>query len=270
MTSPSSLALESALQLAGNLMPCFPCQADKTPACSNGFKDATTDATALKQLWSENAVLVGVPTGPASGLFVVDLDTAKHPEADEWLERHAASLPETRTHRTASGGLHLLFKHQPGLKSSTGKKKHPYSYGSGVPGVDTRGEGGYIIWWPCHLGFGTHEPVLPAEVPDWLVKALAPEEEPPKPIRRKSRAFDVRQVAGALNVARNATRGERNSALFWTSCRLGEMVANGTITHGAAVSCALEAAEAAGFDASFTAASARVTIRSGLRHGGAR
>jgi Bifunctional DNA primase/polymerase, N-terminal len=262
------MALASALKLAANLIPCFPCRADKRPACTNGFKDATTNAAKLRQLWSPNAELVGVPTGEASGLFVLDLDTAKHPEAHEWLKRYAAYLPKTREHRTQSGGLHLLFKHRPGLKSSTGKKKHPHSYGSGVPGVDTRGDGGYVVWWPCHLGLGTDDVALPAELPDWLIEALAPIEPKPQSTRHSNR-FNVRQVAGALNVTRSAKPGDRNTALFWTSCRLGELVSDGVITHGAAISCALEAAEAAGFDASFTRASARSTIRSGLRHGGA-
>jgi hypothetical protein len=262
------MALASALKLAANLIPCFPCRADKRPACTNGFKDATTNAAKLRQLWSPNAELVGVPTGEASDLFVLDLDTAKHPEAHEWLKRYAAYLPKTREHRTQSGGLHIIFKHRPGLKSSTGKKKHPESYGSGIPGVDTRGDGGYIIWWPFHLGLRTDDVALPAEVPDWLVEALAPIKSEPRAPRPRSTRLDIRQVSGALNITRNAKPGDRNSALFWTSCRLGELVSDGVITHGAAISCALEAAEAAGFDASFTRASARSTIRSGLRHGG--
>ena len=81
--------------------------------------------------------------------------------------------------------------------------------------------------------------------------------------------LDVRQITGALNVTRNAKQGERNAALFWTACRLGEQVAAGIITHGAAIGCAFEAAEACGFDASFTPAEAHATIRSGLRQGSA-
>ena len=197
--SHSRLALDAALQLASNLIPCFPCRADKKPACANGFKDATTDPEALRRLWSPNGVLVGVPTGAASGFFVVDLDTAKHPEVVEWLDRVAPYLPETREHRTQSGGVHLLFKHRPGLKSSTGKKKHPHSYGSGVPGVDTRGEGGYIIWWPCHLGLGTHQASLPAEVPEWLIDELC------QSSRRPHRGVVVRASTFAKLPARSTS-----------------------------------------------------------------
>jgi hypothetical protein len=106
-----------------------------------------------------------------------------------------------------------------------------------------------------------------AAVPDWIIKRLAPAK--PRPAPRPIVGLDVRQIAGALNVTRNAKQGKRNTALFWTACRLGEQVAAGIITHGAAIGCALEAAEACGFDASFTLASARTTIRNGLREGGA-
>jgi hypothetical protein len=55
--------------------------------------------------------LVGVRTGEASGLSVLDIDGPKHPEADVWLAAHRAQLPATRIHRTRSGGLHFGFQH---------------------------------------------------------------------------------------------------------------------------------------------------------------
>jgi hypothetical protein len=103
-------------------------------------------------------------------------------------------------------------------------------------------------------------------MPEFIIAALAPK---PRPAPRPIVGLDVRQIAGALNVTRTAKQGERNAALFWTACRLGEQVAAGSITHGAAIGCALDAAAVAGFDASFTPASARATIRSGLRQGSA-
>jgi hypothetical protein len=74
-----------------------------------------------------------------SGLFVTDIDSGRHASAGEWHQQNLPRL-QTRVHRTESGGLHLLFHHHPGLRNSQSRLAH---------GVDTRGEGGYVIWWPA-------------------------------------------------------------------------------------------------------------------------
>jgi hypothetical protein len=62
-----------------------------------------------------------VPTGETSGLFVVDVDSGRHDEANDWLESAGPHLPPTRWHATKSGGWHLLFKHRAGLRNTAGK-----------------------------------------------------------------------------------------------------------------------------------------------------
>jgi Bifunctional DNA primase/polymerase, N-terminal len=243
--NPAAAALNEALRLASmGLIPCFPCRPNKSPACPHSFKDASTDAAQLEQLWRQYpGPLVGVPTGTASGIFVVDLDTAKHPEADEWLERHAAYIPETRRHRTRSGGLRLLFKHQAGLKNSTSKL---------APGVDTRGEGGFIIWWPFHLGLGADHSFLPlAEVPDWLIAALNPPPPPPAkvisfPPIRPSPVLTEAKLTGIIRTVATANQGHRNSVTFWGACRIAEMVAEGLLGQAEGLAIIVEAASRTG------------------------
>jgi hypothetical protein len=105
-------ALTEALRLCAYNTPAFPCRADKRPACPNGFKNATADPNELRELWRQfPGSLVGVPTGEPSGIFVIDVDSARHDEANDWLEQQSPYLPETRRHDTVSGGVHLLFKH---------------------------------------------------------------------------------------------------------------------------------------------------------------
>ena len=222
--------LTEALRLAAKSYPVFPCRADKRPACLHGFKDANTNSEKVRDLWRRYpGPLIGVPTGEGSGLFVLDLDTAEHEEAADWLDRHADYLPLTRRHGTTSGGRHLLFKHYPGLGNSQSKL---------APGVDTRGEGGYIIWWPAALGaMADYSPHAVAELPEWLIEELKPPVPTPRP-RVPSRrltvsARDLRPTLhrslGILRTVALATEGERNAVLYWGTCRIRDMSAAGEI-----------------------------------------
>jgi Bifunctional DNA primase/polymerase, N-terminal len=75
MTAAERDALRAAMQLP---CPSFPCLADKRPACPTGFKAAALPAHGLATLWARHpGELVGVPTGPASGLAVLDVDLNK-------------------------------------------------------------------------------------------------------------------------------------------------------------------------------------------------
>src|SRR5689334_15492059 len=122
-------ALALALDLADRGLACFPCRADKKPATPHGFKDATADAAELRRLWRRHSgPLVGVPTGQRSGADVLDIDP-RH-GGDVWFAAERERLPETRQHRTRSGGLHILFRHRHGMRNSESKI---------APGVDVRG-----------------------------------------------------------------------------------------------------------------------------------
>ena len=80
--------------------------------------------------------LVGVATGAASGFDVLDIDP---PDGLAWYDANFDALPTTRAHTTQRGGLHLLFRSAPGLRSSASRI---------AAGVDVRADGGYVIWWP--------------------------------------------------------------------------------------------------------------------------
>jgi Bifunctional DNA primase/polymerase, N-terminal len=219
-------ALNDALRLARYGRPSFPCLASKRPASPNGFKDASADPEQLRRLWQAYpGPLVGVPTGEASALFVVDVDSGRHNKANDWLESVFPYLPPTRWHATKSGGWHLLFKHRAGLRNTAGKLSR---------GVDTRGDGGYIIWWPFHLGLAApHKRQRLADVPDWLCERL---------IERPRSTFNVPRTAsitaaparlrGILETAAKASEGERNHKLFWCANRLRDMAACGELDQG--------------------------------------
>lgn len=149
---------ETAL-LVAERYPVFPCGKDKQPVLKGGFHRATRDPDTVRDLFAiPGAELIGVPTGAASGLLVVDVD----PAGEGWLDIQRLILPTTREHSTRRG-THLLFKMpETAVGCSTGKV---------APGVDIRAEGGYIIWWPAaNLNFKSGDL---AAVPDSILEAIA-------------------------------------------------------------------------------------------------
>ena len=207
-----------ALALARQGLLVFPCRCvDKRPLTQNGFKDASTDPEVIRNWWALwPRAYIGVPTGDK--FVVVDLDL-QYPEALTWCENNCARLPLTRTHVTKSGGRHLLFKPHDKVGCTTGKI---------WPHIDTRGLGGYIIWWPaCGLDV-LHGGAL-AEVPDWVLKALAPPPTNiipfPRPARTSRTGDSDARVQGLVASVANAREGERNSLLFWAAMRVYDMLA---------------------------------------------
>jgi hypothetical protein len=221
--------LDAALDLAKRLA-LFPCDNDKRPLTLHGFKDASADPDRIRKWWRRwpNA-LIGVPTGDK--FCVVDADL-QHREAQEWYGK--ANLPLTRTHITRSGGRHVLFRSHDDFKCSASKV---------WPHIDTRGRGGYIIWWPAE-GFDVlHEHTI-VTVPDWLLRVLypAPIRCPlPMPSRAPGRKLD-----GIIRAIARAHEGERNHLTFWGACRLAEMVAQSVLDRDDAIAIVIEAASRAG------------------------
>jgi Bifunctional DNA primase/polymerase, N-terminal len=235
----ASMALARALKLAEWGLPVFPCAATKRPTCPNGFKQATRQAADVRALWRDYpGQLIGVPTGEITGLFALDVDTTKHDTAAEWLERHAPFLPETRSHRTRSGGLHLLFKHRGGLRNTQARL---------ALGIDTRGDGGFILWWPAAIEHGHHRAPL-AEIPDWLVEALTPPKPEAMPVvqRPKTPEAAKAKIEGIVGCVAAATEGQRNSLAYWGACRLAELVKQAVIAQSEAIALAIEAGRQAG------------------------
>jgi hypothetical protein len=247
-------ALAKALALAQIGLPVFPCAATKRPTCPHGFKEAVREASAVRALWrAYPGTLIGVPTGATTGIFVLDVDSVKHPTAAEWLERQSPYLPDTRQHRTQSGGLHFLFKHRDGLRNSAGRLAR---------GVDTRGDGGYVLWWPAVIANGHHRAPL-ADVPEWMATAL----NPPRPAqvwRSPAQMTDQdlnRKVDGILGAIAAAREGERNSLLNWGAYRIAELVKISLLPRDYAFDLATEAGRQAGL----SIAEAKRTVQSAFR-----
>ena len=209
--------LAAALELAGRGLPVFPCSADKNPVTRTGFKAATTDPAAVARMFRHPAAaLIGVPTGEASGLDVLDIDPRHGGHA--WLAANVRRLPETRTHRTRSGGRHLLFLADGRVRCSAGRIG---------PGVDVRGEAGYVIW-PGSPGYTVIDAAPVRPWPSWLLEpGLAlPRREPERPISSGPvEPIADRRTAAYLDTLlyrmSRAPDGAKHGTLIRMGCALG-------------------------------------------------
>lgn len=127
--------IDLALEVADEY-PVFPCGVNKQPVCHGGFKAATQDADEITRLFSvKGAALIGIPTGSASGVSVIDIDVRDGKKGREWVEKNRELLGNTRIAETQSGGWHYYYCHEDGIRNR-----------AGIDGcVDVRGEGGYVI-----------------------------------------------------------------------------------------------------------------------------
>ena len=181
----------------------------KHPRTSNGLTGATTDQAQIRKWWDMWPLAnIAVRTGAISGLVVVDVDPGKggH-EALAGLEAQYGPLPTTIRSITGSLGDHLFFAHPGG--------HIPNSAGKIGPGLDIRGDGGYIIA-PDSLHrsgrryeweLSSHPDDTPlAPLPSWLLALVKKADPTPRP--------------GATTDTGRIPAGQRNNALFKTGCAM--------------------------------------------------
>jgi Bifunctional DNA primase/polymerase, N-terminal len=245
------MKIATALRLAGKGHAVFPCSPEtKAPLVARGFKDATRDSDTIRNWWRlAPDALIGVPTGLK--FVAIDADL-QHVEAQRWYGN--ANLPLTRVHLTRSGGRHLLFRSDDRVGCSVGKI---------WPHIDTRGKGGYIIWWPAEGLDVLHGNAL-AEVPDFIIRLLNPP-EPVYPKRQLTAPLSDkhlnRKIDGIIGVIAAARDGERNNKLNWGAYRLAELVGQSALAPGVAFELAVEA----GLQAGLSSREVKRTVESAFR-----
>jgi hypothetical protein len=253
----AAVLLFAALRLAERGRPVFPCRvANKRPLVPRGFHEASTDPEAIRRWWTRwPTALIGMPTGASSGMVVVDLDVKNGHDGIAAFEalRAGRELPPHPLVQTRSGGRHLYFATVPGrtIRCSASRL---------APGVDVRGDGGYVITPPSP----GYEPLhrAPLAPPPWLLDLLDP---PPAPRpQHQPRATtndadeDAERLMRLVGFVAAASEGERNSVLFWAVCCAAE---NGLPERSTAI-----ALEEAATTAGLSKKEAERTIASARRH----
>jgi hypothetical protein len=190
----------------------------KHPRTGHGFKDATTDRDTIRIWWTKwPTANIGIATGAASGLFVLDVDPRHDGQVSlRRLERDHGRLPKCPTVQTGGGGQHPYFRHPGGLVKSR----------SGIAtGLDVRGDGGYVVAPPSrhasgrrYRWLGNRWPDLGSlpDIPRWLRRLMTePVVKPSRnsqTISKGKRNATLTSLAGAMRRL-GATRGAIRAAL---------------------------------------------------------
>jgi Bifunctional DNA primase/polymerase, N-terminal/Primase C terminal 1 (PriCT-1) len=191
----------AALWYAAHGFPVFPLKpGEKRPLTAHGFKDATTDLATVSGWWTSCPdANIGISTGAASGIMVLDLDPRNGAPAGRLeVVQQLGPIPETAEVSTGGEGRHIYFRH-------SGKKLRKNL----APGVELKTDGGYIVVPPSVHPSGERYQwdgirgelalLCLADAPDWLL-ALADSEDQGRPVR--------------LNTREKWSRGCRNDRLM--------------------------------------------------------
>jgi hypothetical protein len=142
---------------------------------TGSFYKATCDEAVITQWWTDHPkALIGMPMGPASGVWCVDVDTPEDHEdgVAGWDGVVAQHEPiTTREHRSATGGPHLIFAWDPELQIGCSKGDLP-------AGISVKGQGGYIVVPPSMRkgrSYTIHGDVDQIAAPEWLITLIKPQ-----------------------------------------------------------------------------------------------
>lgn len=241
---------------------------DKRPALGS-WKRWRTERPGERQVraWFDqpHPINVAIITGQVSGVIVVDADSD---EAIEWVE---CALPFTPFVVDTAHGAHYFYAH-PG--------DEPIGNRAGAaPGVDIRGDAGYVVGPGSLHESGTYYSVR-GELPEDLAglpvfdPAWFPERAAPEPAASRGDYSPPRRADGATPYAAAALRdecaqvagcgeGERNNRLNIAAHSMGTLVGGGQIDAIDVEMALEEAARAAGLGER----EAKRTIKSGLEAG---
>lgn len=222
----------------------------KVPLINDWQSLATTDPNQIK-IWQEQfrerIAFWGVPTGSTNGIFALDIDI----KTNGWdtIQKNGFQIPQTLSQRTLNGGSHFVFRYP--------NDQHIGQRVGFLPGLDIRGEGGWIAMYQFD-----NNPIN--EAPAWLYESI---KEKPMPTGGTAVTM-VPEIArsifnDAINAIRNATEGHRNHTLNTQAYVVGQLIQSGAISEQEGVQALTEASQSIGLEPFETQA----TIRSGIKGG---
>jgi hypothetical protein len=225
-SASSSIAVESSYQLQAALSygergwRVLPVTDTKVPMIKGWPKFASADPEQIKQWWTKHPVAnIGIATGPGSGIWVLDIDVKNG--VNGWssirdrfgnIDLNVNDLGVT----SPSGGYHLYYRWDSSL---------PVTVAANVlPGIDIRGETGFIIAPPssvlindreCLYQFNDKTKTIP-DAPEWARELARMTLSTVTTIasQKTTSQFDVEEVMVGIS------EGGRDNALFRYACHL--------------------------------------------------
>jgi len=216
--------LDAALRLADLGVHVFPCKPrSKEPATIRGLHAATVDPDRVKRFWAidENFNLAAV-TGSVSGFFAMDVDGVAGENSVAALEAEHGALPPSIENITATG-RHVLFQWDPNYDIRNSASKI-------APGVDVRGQQGYILmppsWHPSGRQYTRSVDCAGtlAAAPEWLLRLAG------TPATGAGKATPPEQWCDLI--ASETAAGERNSTATRLAGHLLRHNINPSVTMG--------------------------------------
>lgn len=176
----------------------------------------------LIQAWAQEGGNVGVLTGSASGIAVIDIDN--HNGVDglgnlkEFLDTYDITLPKTQVIKTPSGGLHYYFKLDEKYNETQFIQNHPQ-----LEGVDFQTHGRYVVAPPSQIDGKYYEVVRDVELAELPEKWL--EMFTDKTIQKKNKKRERKWTANLLgDIIVGSGEGGRN---IWLTTQIGKLFATG-------------------------------------------
>ena len=244
----------------------------KEPATWRGFYDATSNPAKLDRWFARgHPYNIGIRTGIASGIFVVDIDGDVGAASLDVLQKQHGPLPPTLISRTGNG-FHYWF---------TTATEIPCSQSRIAPHIDVKADGGYVVAPPSIHPDGPRYrwsvKLVPASAPAWLVELAQRKPESPHPIPTESEPIAVSATssaaygAGALHdeIRRVAlaSSGYRNASLNRGSFCLAQLVAGRELHADEVTRGLIDSATANGLVAENGLRAVQATIDSGFNAG---
>jgi hypothetical protein len=206
-TADNNDILDAAITYANAGISVFPCllrdagdKKAKAPHTDHGFKDASTHPEQIRSWWANHPdATIGIPTGKASGLVVVDIDPRNGGDHSlQGLTDEHSPLPETLTAITGGGGTHYYFRY-PDCEMRCSNSKI-------ASGIDVKADGGYVIIAPSghesgksYFWDGEFDLDAVADMPQWLLELID--------------AADQESLSAATGDGDDIPEGGRNNAL---------------------------------------------------------
>lgn len=232
--------LAEAIEWAERGIPVFPLKPrDKVPLTEHGVKDASQDPKQIREWWEKwpNANIGGA-TGSSSARWVLDQDGPEGAASLAALVLQNGPIPDTMTVTTGRGKHFWFMEPWDGdrIRNSAGKV---------APGLDVRGDGGYVILPPSVHPNGTvyklERELQPVDAPPWL---LAKARKPSKPVPVPVAAGQIPMPSGSSNERdrvlgiaraaaeriRSAPEGTRNQTVNDECFNVGGYLASGKAT----------------------------------------